>query len=34
MDLIAEAQKAKSTQPTGHGETFSPGEWNPTSSKR
>lgn len=30
----AEEQKVRSSQPTGHGDTFSPGEWNPTSSKR
>lgn len=28
------AQRAKSTQPSGHGDTFTPGEWNPSSSKR
>ncbi|CEP09358.1 hypothetical protein [Parasitella parasitica] len=27
-------ESAKSTRPSGTGETFSPGEWNPTSSRR
>ncbi|KAG1467708.1 hypothetical protein G6F56_004255 [Rhizopus delemar] len=26
--------EAKTTEPSGHGETFAPGEWNPVSSKR
>ncbi|GAA5803410.1 hypothetical protein EDC94DRAFT_629878 [Helicostylum pulchrum] len=30
----AEEQKVQTTQPTGQGDTFSPGEWNPTRSKR
>ncbi|KAG2197822.1 hypothetical protein INT47_009703 [Mucor saturninus] len=30
----AEEQKVQSTQPKGHGETFTPGEWAPSRSKR
>ncbi|KAI7904969.1 uncharacterized protein BX663DRAFT_501203 [Cokeromyces recurvatus] len=29
-----EQQTSNSTQPTGQGDTFSPGEWNPVSSRR
>ncbi|KAI9249006.1 hypothetical protein BY458DRAFT_494203 [Sporodiniella umbellata] len=34
--LLEEGSKAENTttEPSGHGETFSPGEWNPISSKR
>lgn len=28
------SEEPKSTEPAGQGETFTPGEWNPTVSKR
>lgn len=33
VEASKEAEKAKSTQPSGQGDTFSPGEWNPSSKR-